>query len=245
MKHRILKKSFAFSLAEVLVVVGLIGVVASLTLPNLNRSTSDKEMVARYMKLYAELTTAAGSAVAKYGPISSWIVNASTDAEKSTIVATRLLQYMKVSKVCGIDNDRTSGKCGNTGAVNRLDGTTSGGMYTDFNTNDYKVILANGANGSIQGYGNPSCEFDIDTKNNGVYTTGKDYFGFVIDGNTGEVKPYGWDKTESEMLSDCFQTGFSCGMWITRTGNMDYLKANRSGKCPNNTQLSWTVTSCK
>lgn len=244
MKHKILKKSFAFSLAEVLVVVGLIGVVASLTLPNLNRSTSDKEMVARYMKLYAELTTAAGSAVAKYGPISSWIVNASTDAEKSTIVATRLLQYMKVSKVCGIDTDNTSGKCGNPGAVQRLDGTTSGGMYSAFNTNDYKIILANGVNCSIDGY-KINIECDIDGKNQNIYVTGKDYFGFDLDPNTGEVKPYGWDKTESEMLSDCFQTGFSCGMWITRTGNMDYLKANRSGKCPNNTQLSWTQTTCK
>ena len=74
---------------------------------------------------------------------------------------------------------------------------------------------------------------------------GKDYFGFVMDSNTGEVKPNGWDKSEADMLSDCFQSGFSCGMWIIRTGNMDYLKANRSGKCPNNTQLSWTVTTCK
>lgn len=245
MKHRILKKSFAFSLAEVLVVVGLIGVVASLTLPNVNRSTSDKELVARYMKLYAELSTAAGSAVAKYGPVSSWIANASTDAEKSTIVATRLLQYMKVSKVCGIDTDGTNAKCGNPGAVHRLDGTTAGGMYTDYNKNDYKVILANGANGSIAGYNGVTLEFDIDTKNSGVYTHGKDYFGFDMDSNTGEVKPYGWDKSEADMLSDCFQSGFSCGMWIIRTGNMDYLKANRSGKCPNNTQLSWTVTTCK
>ena len=240
MKHKIFKKSFAFSLAEVLVVVGLIGVVASLTLPNLNRSTSDKEFVARYMKSYAELSTAVGSAVAKYGPISSWIANASTDEEKSKIVATRISQYMKFTKSCG-----TGSGCGSSGLVKYLNGSSAGGFDSNNNKDDYKYILANGVSLSIQGYNTPSAEIDLDGKNLSTYTWGMDYFGFDFDENTGEVKPYGWNKTEADMLSDCFQTGFSCGMWITRTGNMDYLKANRSGKCPNNTQLSWTQTTCK
>ena len=42
-----LKKGLAFTLAETLVVMGIIGVVAALTIPNLNQATGEKEIVAR------------------------------------------------------------------------------------------------------------------------------------------------------------------------------------------------------
>ena len=237
MKYEILRKNVAFSLAEVLIVIGLIGIVASLTLPNLNSSTNKKEMVTRYMKVYAELSAAAGSAVAKYGPITSWVANASTDTEKSTIVGKRLLSYMKVSKECGIDTDNTNAKCGTSGTVKYMKTSGgAGGIYTDSNKNDYKAILANGISISISGYGTPSIEVDIDGRQNS-YMWGKDYFGFNIDSDTGEVKPYGWDKTEADMLSDCKSIGQACGNWVVRAGNMDYLK------CPDS--LTWTNTTCK
>ena len=37
-----MKQKFGFTLAEVLIVIGIIGVVAALTLPNLNHATGDK-----------------------------------------------------------------------------------------------------------------------------------------------------------------------------------------------------------
>lgn len=45
-----MKKLFAFTLAETLIVMGIIGVVAALTLPNLNDSTNNKEKVAKVKK---------------------------------------------------------------------------------------------------------------------------------------------------------------------------------------------------
>ena len=49
-----------------------------------------------------------------------------------------------------------------------------------------------------------------------------------------------------EALQDgCFKKGRACAGWIIETGNMDYLKADRDGECPNGTQLSWDNTSCK
>ena len=60
---------FAFTLAETLVVMGIIGVVAPLTIPNLNQSTGDTEKVAKVKKVYANLTDAFGRATAVYGPI--------------------------------------------------------------------------------------------------------------------------------------------------------------------------------
>ena len=45
-----LNSKLAFTLAETLIVMGVIGVVAALTLPNLNQSTGNKEKVAKVKK---------------------------------------------------------------------------------------------------------------------------------------------------------------------------------------------------
>ena len=65
-------KAYAFTLAETLIVIGIIGVVAALTLPNLNHATGDKETVTRVKKIYSMLNDATDRAVAKYGPLDEW-----------------------------------------------------------------------------------------------------------------------------------------------------------------------------
>ena len=57
----------AFTLAEVLIVLGVIGVVSALTIPNLKDNTSDQVNVARAKKVYSELETAYDRTTLKYG----------------------------------------------------------------------------------------------------------------------------------------------------------------------------------
>lgn len=57
--------------------MGVIDVVAVLTLPNLNQSTNKKEKVAKVKKLYQDLNDASDRAEVFYGPISSWFNNTS------------------------------------------------------------------------------------------------------------------------------------------------------------------------
>ncbi len=64
---RYTKKLLAFTLAETLIVMGIIGVVATLTIPNLNSSTKHKESVTRLKKIYAQLNEAHTRAIAVYG----------------------------------------------------------------------------------------------------------------------------------------------------------------------------------
>ena len=45
----------AFTLAEVLTVIGIIGVVATLTLPNLKDSSDEQVNVSKAKKVYSEL----------------------------------------------------------------------------------------------------------------------------------------------------------------------------------------------
>ncbi|MGN0018691.1 MAG: type II secretion system protein [Candidatus Gastranaerophilaceae bacterium] len=71
MKYEII----AFTLAETLIVMGIIGVVVALTIPNLNSSTGEAEKVAKVKKIYAELNEAHNRAVAKYGPFGTWFID--------------------------------------------------------------------------------------------------------------------------------------------------------------------------
>lgn len=48
-------------------------------------------------------------------------------------------------------------------------------------------------------------------------------------------------------LTSCYSAGGAfCTDWVLEMGNLDYLKIDTSGKCPNGKVLDWTTnTSCK
>ena len=86
-----MKKFFAFTLAETLIVMGIIGIVSALTLPNLNSSTGEKEKVAKVKKIYQNLNDAVGRAIAVYGPLDEWKSN-------ETRLGDRITEFMKLSR---------------------------------------------------------------------------------------------------------------------------------------------------
>lgn len=53
------KKDFGFTLAEVLITLGIIGVVAAITIPNLMTHLKNKKLESQFKKTYAELNIAA------------------------------------------------------------------------------------------------------------------------------------------------------------------------------------------
>ena len=64
--------SLAFTLAETLIVMGIIGVVAALTIPNVNKNTNHARQVTKFKKTYAEINEALDRATAVYGPLKTW-----------------------------------------------------------------------------------------------------------------------------------------------------------------------------
>ena len=93
-----MKRFFAFTLAETLIVMGIIGIVSALTLPNLNSSTGEKEKVAKVKKIYQNLNDAYGRATAIYGPFDEWFKNDTTNQARSIRFGERMTEFMKVSK---------------------------------------------------------------------------------------------------------------------------------------------------
>ena len=87
----------AFTLAEVLITLGIIGIVAAMTLPTLIQNQQEKEKVVRLKKAYSVLNSAIQRAITEDGPISSWsgisksysITDDMSDEEKDEITQGR------------------------------------------------------------------------------------------------------------------------------------------------------------
>ncbi len=228
-----MKKLLAFTLAETLIVIGIIGVVSALTLPNLNSSTGEKEKVAKVKKIYQNLEDALGRAVAIYGPVEEWFVNDTTDTAQATRFKNRVTEFLKVSKDCG-----TSTGCWSTNPQRSYGGTVWESNYYQSLVNDEgfggSVILADGtALAFIDSHGF-RIRADIDGPNKGKTATGVDIFDFYYDWyDEYRLFPsYNLDLVPPE-VSDGYVTD-----WVINFGNMDYLK------CPDD--LSWdNKTSCK
>jgi len=221
--------------------MGIIGVVAALTLPNLNSSTGDKEKVAKLQKIYSNLEDAFGRATAVYGPIENWCTSSDITVCTSRF-KDRLSDFLKVSKDCnGI------GSC----------------FFSDENYPPYyAIILADGSslNFSVErnesNYASASVTndvpekhlygyifVDIDGAKKGKNDMGYDIFQFLV--TSQGIIPSG-----SENYIDQFNPNggadYLATDWIIRTGNMDYLKI-KNGKCPDGkTVLNLTTNiTCK
>jgi len=222
-------KNKAFTLAETLIVIGIIGVVAALTLPNLNHATGDKEKVTRVKKIYSSLTDAFNRAQVVYGPYDEWFKNDTTDEQRANRIGERLAEFLKVSKNCKME----SGK---------------GCSIKDSYTNYYKFELADGTGVAVDyitAYVDGPTGFitvDIDGKK-GRSWNGVDVFSFYITNNNNihDIDPGTIDWLGSGIFG---HSHWGSTRWIIDYGNMDYSKADDTGKCPNGVQLSETQTSC-
>jgi len=244
---KITQKTMAFTLAETLIVMGVIGIVSALTLPNLNSSTGDKEIVAKVKKIYQNLNDALGRAEAVYGPYDTWFINDTTDAQKTTRFAQRISEFMKVSKDCAM---ATGGGCANAGTVKYLNpkgGNPDMGQL-DINSN-YKIITADGTGMYFYYFNNSSIgssiHVDIDGPTKGPFVEGKDIFHFSVDKVHGGIIPEGLNIGFSNMLDHSY-TGTAGAAWIVRFDNADYLKfTNSSGLCKSGTTVTEANPRCK
>ena len=224
--------------------MGIIGVVAALTLPNLNSSTGDREKVAKVKKIYQNLNDAFGRAQAVYGPYDEWFVNDTTDVQKSKRFGERMTEFMKVSKDCAMEKG-----CFTSGNSKGLDGDNAEDLYNK--DSHYKIITADGTSIAFWSRSDDTSfvEVDIDGPNKGPYTYGKDVFAFTnIDAGGNRVNaiyPLGTYGTFDDILYDVKVKGGSlAATWIINYDNMDYLKL-KNGKCPNGTELTESNPRCK
>ena len=267
LKMKFFRSFVAFTLAETLIVMGIIGIVSALTLPNLNSSTGEKEKVAKVKKIYQNLTDAFDRAQAVYGSYDTWFTQDTTDEAMHKRFAERMTEFMKVSKSCGT----TPENCfANIIKISGSSKDVSKGLISSPTfTGSYNYILADGTSVSMgtMGFlsnsvnsfcdtsyfhGNNACAaivVDIDGRK-GANEYGKDIFVFTIYdvGNQYVLYPNFGDPNQQgdfDFTQGSGDIGFLGSLWIIKNDNMDYLKLDSNGKCPNGKTLNFsTNTSC-
>jgi prepilin-type N-terminal cleavage/methylation domain-containing protein len=102
-----ISKNYGFTLAEVLITLAIIGVVAALTIPSVVRNYQKTQTVTQLKKVYSALANTTNLAIADEGPVEGWVIDSGTDGSKA-FAEKYLIPYLKVSKDCGT---QTTGEC--------------------------------------------------------------------------------------------------------------------------------------
>lgn len=213
----ITKKS-AFTLAEVLITLGIIGVVAAMTIPTLISKYHEKQTYTRLKETYSIIAQALRSVEEEYGTPDDW--NLSQEfykSEDSLKIAKILLTSIKVAQDCGVE---TNTSCMYSKNYKYLNGNPAGN-YGGNGT--YKIVLLNGTSISFGKWNeNELIDFFVDT--NGVLPPnqiGRDLFTFGYVKNKG-LHPLG----DPSLAYDCNKnsTGWGCTYYLLHHRNMKYLK---------------------
>ena len=218
-------KQPAFTLAEVLITLGIIGIVAAMTIPTLMQKYYEKQVIAKARETQSIISQALKIAEEEYDTPENWGLDLTPNTwkkENAQKIADALRKGMKFSLDCGTSD--TDGKCCYNKPVHYLNGSLGHNYATE--TGFYKVVLMNGVSlwFGIRGDLN-QIDFFFDVNgNNSPNTIGRDIFalsyrmgqGLVIDGAPGDDTPYqATCKLES--------LGWGCLYYITQFGNMNYL----------------------
>ena len=218
-----------------MITLGIIGVVAAMTLPTLIQKQQEKETIVKLKKAYSMLSQSYMFAVEKYGTPDLWGMKTMNDPITHQIMAGNLSEFMKLTENCiGKDSDYIKKHCL---ASDTLSDTTK---YAS-------VVLADGTKLVFRNW-DADCRANIaqEDKNNTCgeilvdYSTkkklariGYNRFGFLMtkDG----IIPYGTEDGLFKFEKACysgesnpypsFTTGsnYACTAWVVVNENMDYL----------------------
>ena len=246
-------KKRAFTLSEVLITLGIIGVVAAMTLPTLISDYKTKVTVNRLSSTYSILSNAFNLMMSENGPITDYGTNGQ---ERINKIFELLPNYLQTGKICKFGKQD---KCVTKDHKMRIRDTG----HSFIGGSNPAVILKNGALISLYAT-NGNCRQNknldmgwIDSSNyatecgllwidiNGdaspnIYDLDTFKFRIYSDG----IVPAGRDKSDGQFATTCIDDGTSaghngeCSAWVLHNKNMDYLY------CPD--KLGWNkASSCK
>lgn len=175
------KVNKAFTLAEVLVTLAIIGIVAAMSIPSLVNSTGSSETVAKVRKYQSVFSQAAKRYMADNGCLDDMRVCGAFSGDADHDLAwTAFKPYFNVAKECGVNGTG----CFNPGVMYKyLNGTDYKVMDTA--TTSYKAVLADGS--FIAFWDHPgNCSVDDSVNNSGpLYNSSCGGFSIDINGKRG------------------------------------------------------------
>ena len=188
----------AFTLAEILIVMAIIGTVAVATIPNLMDSYREDRDVAKLRGVYHDLEVAYAKAVAEYGPFEQW----GNNKHKYVMKNLKATPCGESLGVCFPSNVTMLGVALNlTGYTYELE--NGAGLLFSKSSNDFFVALGGGK---------------------GKRQVQRDVFGFQFNNEGVSPAGRGMDKESSGKPVFNGGYGFYATNWVITNGNMDYLR---------------------
>lgn len=237
-----LHKKVAFTLAEVLITLGIIGIVAALTIPSLIQKYNEKVTITRLKQTVSLLQNAYNYSKMENDKIevalnSDLYEGGRYDKVFQNDFAHYFTKYLATDDECG------------TNCFAKQIKSISGAIYISDTRiqNTYKqAVLNNGVSllfmgedndcsNTVEGYWHICGRVYIDVDGKKRSTLGKDTFLFYIKSDSGLI-PSGI-TSDNTTIADCYRLGTTCTNWILTNQNMDYLHCD---------DLSWSgKTRCK
>lgn len=242
----------AFTLAEILITLGVIGVVVSFTMPSLIQKHKEKVTVNKVKTALSLVNQAYTFARAEGDEINYWFSENSTfvtddegnnlqnDSGRNNqdIFWDKLVPYLKILTRC---------KASDTGCKTITEMYSLSGHARNIDLKSYSIInLTNGMTllgGWISNFNCKEKELcgdfavDINGIENIPNTVGKDIFYFSIQKNT--ISPIFDNFTmalcDIKATNSHNNNGYACTRWIIQNENMDYLHCNN---------LDWSKSKC-
>ncbi len=209
-----------FTLAEVLITLGIIGVVAAMTLPTLIANYQKNQVISQLKKAYSTLAQAFTMATTEYESPEGWDISG---LDSYGFIQKYLYPYLNIAKDCGTE---TTGNC--EFKVSKLNSDTYenfGSTHPRFYLNDGTLIALKIFNQDNQVWTN--IYIDVNgNKNPNKY--GKDIFMYNIlfkTSNTnliGKFLPVGAGLTRAEIISN---SKYGCSKNVSGTNAGTYCSA--------------------
>ncbi len=238
-------KKAAFTLAEVLITLAIIGIVAAMTIPTLISNYQEKATVSKVKQAFSIISQAYQLAKIENGEFGTWgfkgassydqdddgqnVISADS-AENMKIFWQKLSPYLKVASSCYYDDSSCQFP------VDKI--YMLAGSEKNIDEANYSSLsLANGMTFLGGWIKDPACrnsnvicgDFGIDV--NGLATApntlGRDIFYFYI--YRDKIVPMGENNFPYNCnIEDDGQSnnGYYCTFWVIQKGNMEYLKCN-------------------
>jgi len=216
-----------FTLAEVLITLGIIGVVAALTMPSLIAKYKERETIVKVKKMYSLMSQAYLFVLQEQDSPDNWGYTAGGNVNNGAIFAGYIKPYLVVSKDCAYDAG-----CFPNLAYKQFGGTTSLNFLSSpvrymMRLNDGSAIALYAYPENVDGYyGVIYYDTNGDKPPNQF---GEDLFQFMV--MKDRLMAGAQVDKDNNIYTDCITTGFSCAAWVIVNDNMDYAH------CPD--ELSW------
>ena len=211
----------AFSLAEVLIVLAIIGTVATLTIPNLVGQYDDEQTVVKLKQFKGDLDLALQKSILKYGTFDYWYTGNLTNDDKKDAVE-RVMEFLAV-----VSDD-----------VTFPDVTYANDSFYKYELKNGLILAVKfGAFGSCSGQACNYMQFIVATDGQNGNTYGESIFGFDVNVYEPSVKPFGFNTDVGTNNALNITSMLDGTNWAIHQGNLDYLKCKSS--------LNWqNKTSC-